>query len=57
MIDVDERGHRLRSESPLTFDGRQPSEDQNEQQQQQLANHSSHNAEIARCLSSFCHPG
>ena len=32
-------------------------EDQNEQQQQQPANHSSDNAEIARCLTLFSHPG
>ena len=32
-------------------------EDQNEQQQQQPANHSSDNAEIARCLTRFSHPG
>ena len=31
-------------------DGGQPDEGQNEQQQQQPANHSSDNAEIARCL-------
>ena len=30
--------------------------DQNEQQQQQPANYSSDNAEIARCLTPFSHP-
>ena len=38
-------------------DGGQPEEDQNEQQQQQPANHSSDNAEIARCLTLFSYPG
>ena len=38
-------------------DGGQPEEDQNKQQQQQPANHSSDNAEIARCLTPFSHPG
>ena len=33
----------------------QPDGDQNEQQQQQPANHSSSNAEIARCLTPFSH--
>ena len=37
-------------------DGGQPDEDQSEQQQQQLANHSSDNAEIAHCLNPFSHP-
>ena len=35
--------------------GGQPDEDQNEQQQQKSANHSSINGEIARCLASFSH--
>ena len=34
----------------LRRDGGQPEEGQNEQQQQQPANHSSDNAELARCL-------
>ena len=38
-------------------DGGQQDEDQNEQQQQQSMNHSSDNAEIARCLTPFSHPG
>ena len=38
-------------------DGGQPDKDQNEQQQQQSTNHSSDNAEIARCLTPFSHPG
>ena len=37
--------------------GGQPDEGQNEQQQQQPANRSSDNAEIARCLTHFSHPG
>ena len=35
----------------------QPEEDQNEQQQQKPANHSSDNAEIAHCLTPFSHSG
>ena len=38
-------------------DGGQREEDQNEQQQQQSANHNSHNARIARCLTPISHPG
>ena len=38
-------------------DGVQPDSDQNEQQQQQPGNHSSDNAEIARCLTPFSHHG
>ena len=37
-------------------DDGQPDEGQNEQQQQQPANHSSDNEEIARCLTPFSHP-
>ena len=37
-------------------DGGQPDEDQIEQQQQQSVNHSSDNAEIARCLTPLSHP-
>ena len=37
-------------------DSGQPEEDQNEQQQQQPANHSSGNAETARYLTPFSHP-
>ena len=37
-------------------DGGQPDKEQDEQQQQQPANHSSDNAEIARCLTPFSHP-
>ena len=37
-------------------DDGQPDEDQNEQQQQQPANHSPDNVEIARCLISFYYP-
>ena len=36
-------------------DDGQSDEDQNGQQQQQPANHSSDNAEIARCLTPFSH--
>ena len=35
----------------------QPDEGQNEQQQRQLVNRSSDNAETARCLTPFSHPG
>ena len=37
-------------------DGGQPDENQYEKQQQQSANHSSGNAEIARCLTLYSHP-
>ena len=43
--------------SPMAARWRLPEEDENEQQQQQPANHSSDNAEIARCLTPFSHPG
>ena len=49
-----------KSRRPLCLwqrDGGQPDEDQNEQQQQQPANHSYDNAEIARCFTPFSHPG
>ena len=37
--------------------GGQPDESENEQQQQQPANHSFDNTEMARCLTPFSHPG
>ena len=49
----DKSGHQL---SLWRRDGGQPEEDQNEQQQQLPANHSSDNAEIAHWLIPFSHP-
>ena len=50
----DKSGHQL---SQWRRDGGQPEEDQNKQQQQQPVDHSSDNAEIARCLTPFSHSG
>ena len=47
----------LTSALPMAARWRSQIEDQNEQQQQQPANHSSDNAEIARCLTPLSHPG
>ena len=50
------QSYKRHKQSLWRRDGGQPDEDQNELQQQQPANHSSDNAEIARCLTTFSYP-
>ena len=56
-VTVQERSHGLRICQARRREDSQPDEGENEQQQQQPVNHSSDNAEIARNLTSFSHPG